>query len=314
MAKLDEMITGLQTNATNDIATIKANDEAKARGYFPYHKFVLSDYPKIFKNFGCFTRMYNSLFGITKVIKAHETNKDYRTTINQDEFDKLNDYIKNTLQMDSWGVTTFCEKEIYKGEGIPYKNVIVMSKHMNKESFLDENFPNLEALIEIFDVYGDTGIASASTTEFLREMDFGAVPNHSVGGNIDYTKAGFKANLGFIGRHGMLITPESGPCNRLCVVYTSIENLDDFLDNKADHSFGKSFCDKCRKCFRTCPNKAVYKEPIIDEFGHVECISNAKCNTEFAYYACGVCISTCPFTVIGYDTIYSKVHKVKKVD
>lgn len=309
MAKLDEIITGFQEKALNNIATINSNEEAKARGYFPYHKFKLHDYPIIIKENYRIRRMFKSLFQTTGVIKKHDTKADYKTKITQDEFNKLDDYIRNTLNMDSWGVANFTEKEIYKGVGIPYENVIVMTMGMDRDGFLAKDFPNVDCFIGIYDTYADTGIGAIAVTEYLRNLNFGSVPNHSVGGNIDYTKAGYKANLGFIGRHGMLITPETGPCNRISVVYTSIENLDEFLPNNDDHTWGNNFCNKCRKCFKTCPNDAVYKEPIINEFGHVECISNAKCNTEFTYYACGLCISTCPFTIVGYNSIHSKFVK-----
>ncbi|MFI3175839.1 MAG: 4Fe-4S binding protein [Bacillota bacterium] len=308
MAKLDEMITGLQVTELNKIATIRANDEAKARGYFPYHKFKVKDCKVLFEQFDCLKRMYTSIFATSKIIKKHQASRAYGTKITGEQFAKLDHYIKNTLKMDSWGVAQFTEKEIYKGCGIPYRNVIVMSMHMDKERFLSDTFPDAACLMEVYGAYADTGTAAIEVTKLLRDFGFGAAPNHSVGGSIDYTKAGYKANMGFIGRHGLLITPECGPCNRIAVVYTSVENLSDFLET-SDHSWGKEFCKKCGKCVKTCPNQAIYEEEITDEHGHVTCISNAKCNTEFAWYACGHCVSNCPFTTVGYDRIKSKFKK-----
>lgn len=308
MAKLDDVITGLQEKELNKIASFNANEEAKARGYFPYHKFKMKDSKVLIQEFDCLKRMYSSIFDTSKVIREHEVSKEYQTKISKEQFTRLDDCIKNTLKMDSWGVAKFTEKEIYKGCGIPYNNVIVMSMHMDKESFLSETFPDAACLMEVYGAYADTGVAAIEVTKMLREMQFGAVPNHSVGGSIDYTKAGYKANMGFIGRHGLLITPECGPCNRIAVVYTSIENLDEFLITE-DHSWGKGFCEKCGKCVRTCPTKAIYEAEKTDEHGHVECICNAKCNTEFAWYACGYCIANCPFTTVGYEKIKSKFVK-----
>ncbi len=311
MLTFDGIVEGVQKRAIDKIATIKASDEAKESGYFPVipHKFSLKDCRRLAKDNYIYRRMFASLFKTVKVIKQHKPENAYRSKIKANEFARLDNYIINILGMDNWGIATLNEKEIFKGHGIPYKNVIVITQKMDKESFLTESFPDMDSFAEIFEVYGNTGIGATGIATLLRKMHFGAVPNHSVGGNIDYVKAAYKANLGFIGRHGMLITPESGPCNRIAVIYTNIENLNDFIKNDKNHSWGPEFCNKCRKCFRTCPSNAIYNEPVIDKHGHIECLSNSKCNKEFLHYACGRCISTCPFTVVGYDTLYSKIKK-----
>ncbi|MFI3250020.1 MAG: hypothetical protein R3Y07_03565, partial [Eubacteriales bacterium] len=206
MALLDQIITGLQVKALNEIATVQASDEAKAIGYFPYHKFKLKDTKVLLQERNCLKRMYDSIFETSKIIRAHDTAKDYKTTVSAEEFAEIDDYICNTLGMDSWGVATLTTKEIFRGCGLPYQNVIVMSMHMDKESFLSETFPDAACLMEVYGAYADTGAAAIELTKLLRGKDFGAAPNHSVGGSIDYTKAGYKANMGFIGRHGLLIT------------------------------------------------------------------------------------------------------------
>lgn len=292
-----------QEKALNQIATIHSNDESKKKGVFPERKLALKDIKKVLKNN---KKVRHTMFSVLKtasIIKKHDQTKTYKTQITRAEFDKLNEYILNVLKMDSWGVATFEEKEIFMGDGIPYKDVIVMSKHMENETFVVKELPNMDCMLEVIKVYGDTGVACLSVSGFLRKYNFGAVPNHSLGGNIDYTKAGYKANLGFVGKHGMLITPHSGSCNRLSVVYTSIENLSDFLNNNEDYSWGAEFCAKCKKCVRTCPYDAIYEDSKMDENGHVECISNEKCGSGFAHHGCAICIAACPFTKIGYDKI-----------
>ncbi len=296
-----EFITNAQKNALNKISNIKSNEFSKAKGVFPKRKFKAKDIKKMFENKDKVGPTLKSVIKAASVIKEHDVNADYLKSITKEQFDKLDSYIKNDLGMDSWGVCTFEEKEIYKGDSIPYKNVIVMSRHMDKDAFITQELPNIDCMIEVMKVYGDTGIACLKTTEFLRNMNFGAVPNHSLGGNVDYTKAGYKANLGYIGKHGMLITPHSGACNRLSIVYTSIENLDEFLQNDEDFSFGKDFCSGCNRCVKSCPYDAIYTESKVDENGHVECISNPKCGSGFAQYGCGICIAVCPFTKVGYD-------------
>ncbi len=298
-----EFMTNPQKKAINKISNIKSNSSSKAKGYFPKRRFKAKDIKKMLKNQARVRPTILSLNKSASVIKQHDTSKKYEKIISKKDFDELDFYIKNVLNMDSWGVAVFEEKEIFKGNGIPYKNVLVMSRHMENTEFVAEKLPNMDCMLEVMKVYGDTGKSCLAVTKFLRDKNFGAVPNHSLGGNIDYTKAGYKANLGYIGKHGMLITPHSGACNRLSIVYTSIENLGDFLDNSEDFSFGEKFCEKCGKCVKSCPYGAIYEHCITDENGHVECISNEKCNSGFANYGCAICIAVCPFTKAEYHKI-----------
>ncbi|ONI46561.1 hypothetical protein AN640_03180 [Candidatus Epulonipiscium fishelsonii] len=303
-----EFMTKPQQKALNKFKGIKSNDNAKEKGFFPKRHFTSKDILKLIKNRKRISPTIKSLIKTSSIIKNHSSSKEYKTKISKEEFYKLDNYIQNILQMNSWGVASFTEKEIFKGNAIPYKNVIVLSKRMKNDHFIVEELPNIDCMLEVMEVYGDTGTACLKVTSLLRSMGFGALPNHSLGGNVDYTKAGYKANLGFIGKHGLLITPHSGPCNRLSIIYTSIENLNDFMHTE-DHSWGNSFCNKCKKCVATCPYNAIYEDNKIDKNGHIECISNQICNSGFTKYGCAICIAACPFTKLGYSNIKSKVIK-----
>ncbi len=302
---MENVIIG-QDRELNKIATVYADENSKEKGYFPKNrKFKNKDKFILVKNIKIVAPTLVSVLKTPKIIKKHDTSKEYENIITKDDFIKLDEYITKKLGMDLWGVCELKSSEVFKNKGIPYKNVIVMSKDMNKEKFEVNSLPNLEFQIEVMKTYGDTGIASLKVTDLLRNLNYGAVPNHSLGGNIDYTKAGLKANLGFIGKNGLLITNKNGSCNRLSVVYTSIENLGMFFNNNIDHSWGYDFCEKCKKCVRECPHNAIYKENKVDKYGHIESISNDKCNSGFIHYGCGVCIGCCPFTTIGYDKLKS---------
>ncbi|ONI46863.1 hypothetical protein AN644_02375 [Candidatus Epulonipiscium fishelsonii] len=303
-----EFMTKPQQKALNKIGGIKASDDAKEKGYFPKRHFKSKDILRLIKNRKRISPTIKSLLKSANVIKSHDISKEYKNKISKYEFYKLDKYIRDVLKMDSWGVATFGEKEIFKGDSIPYQNVIVLSKHMKDDHFVVKELPNMDCMLEVMEVYGDTGVACLKVTGLLRYMGFGALPNHSLGGNINYSEAGYKANLGFIGKHGMLITPHSGPCNRLSVIYTSIENLTDFIPSE-DHSWGNNFCNKCKKCVATCPYDAIYEENKIDKNGHIECISNERCNSGFSKYGCAICIAACPFTKVGYDKIKEKFVK-----
>ncbi len=304
-----DFITKGQEKQLNKIATIYGDGASKEKGFFPRDKkFNNKDKVKLIKNINIIAPTLSSVLKTPKIIKSHNCNEKYKKIILEDDFKELDFTIKEVLGMNSWGICEFKSYDVFKGKGIPYKNVIVMSKNMDKDKFNLKDLPNMDCQLEVMKIYGHTGIASLKVVEFLREKNYGAVPNHSLGGNIDYTKAGYKANLGFIGKNGLLITDKNGACNRLSVVYTSIENLSDFIKNEEDFSWGSEFCAKCNKCVKTCPFNAIYEKNIIDEEGHVECISNEKCNSGFVHYGCGKCIGCCPFTSVGYEKLKA-IHK-----
>ncbi len=301
-----EFMTKPQERELNKIAKYTANDNAKEKGFFPKRRFKPKDLRIMYKNRKRISPTIKSLLSTAKVIRGYEQDKEYRRKITQEEFEAIDLFIKNDLEMDSWGLAIFDEVEIYKGMGIPYNCVIVMTRHMDKDKFKVKELPNMNCMIEVMKVYGDTGVAALELSKFLRNKNFGAVPNHSLGGNIDYTKAAFKANLGFVGQSGLLITPENGSCNRISIVYTSIENLGDFLQNNKDHRWGNDFCNNCKTCVKLCPHGAIYEESKVINSVHIECISNEKCAKGFAKYGCGVCVGCCPFTMLGYDRVREK--------
>ncbi len=301
-----EFITKAQDRELNKIATIMYDETSKKKGYFPKDKKLANstnDKKIMFAKRKQVISTIKSVIDTPKVIKKHDIKKHNKKTISKKDFEALNNLIKNELGIDVWGVASLTSIDCFKGTGIPFKNVIVMSKHMDKEKFQTVNLPNMDCQMEVLKVYGETGKSALKVTNLLRELGYAGVPNHSLGGNIDYTKAGMQANIGFIGKHGMLITKENGPCNRISVVYTSIENLDEFLNNDTDFSWGYDFCKKCKKCYKKCPYDAIYEENKIDKYGNVTCISNEKCNSGFKHCGCGICISECPFTSISYDKI-----------
>lgn len=310
--KLDDVTKG-QNRELNKIATIFSNEKSKRKGYFPDGKeFTRPDKLKLARNIKIIFPTITSLFQAPHVIRTHNPNKVKTNLISDKDFKLLNDFILNELKMSVWGVTKLEEKDVFIGEGIPFGYAIVLSHNMDNEKFLPNTLPSMDCQLEVMRVYGTSGSAALKVTKFLRKLGYAAAPNHGLGGNIDYVKTGMQANIGYIGKHGMLITKENGPCNRLSIVYVDITNLDTHLQNDHDFSWGYDFCSKCKKCVRSCPYQAIYDVNKMDEHGNIQSISNDKCNSGFNKYGCGICVGVCPFTSIGYDKLHHAFHNKKR--
>lgn len=137
-------MTKPQEKALNKLAKYYASDYAKAKGVFPKRHFKAKDILKMIKNHQKVLPTLTSLIHTASVIRAHDVNNIDKAYISKDQFEALNHYIIQTLGMDDWGIATFNEEEIFKGMGIPYKHVIVMSRHMDKELFKVDDLPNME--------------------------------------------------------------------------------------------------------------------------------------------------------------------------
>jgi ferredoxin len=260
--------------------------------------FSFIDIMKLLRRFPYLARLIASLNRNRKLIQTG--GKEEPQKLRAEDFGDLK-VLMSELGVVSWGCCTLESGDLYAGKGVPYPQALVISIPMDKEIF--NTVPSMEAQIEVIRVYGETGRAVNRISRFLRERGYNATPNHSVGGSVDYAKVGQKAGLGYLGRSGMLLTPESGSCHRLAAVYTSIANWEDFLPVKEDHSWVSEYCGLCGKCVRSCPASAIRETPLVDGFGNVSAVDYERCCSGFEHYGCGVCISVCPFTKLGYNKL-----------
>lgn len=74
---------------------------------------------------------------------------------------------------------------------------------------------------------------------------------------IDFLDTALKCGLGEKGLSGALLTDDFGPMVRYCFILTDVEI-------EADDEIKPRLCDKCGKCIKACPGKA------IDENGNVD--------------------------------------------
>ena len=118
----------------------------------------------------------------------------------------------------------------------------------------------------------------------------------NIKGDFPHKTAATRAGLGWIGRHGQLITRQFGSWIRLGTVFTDMKI-----------QFGKpirrSFCGRCTRCVEACPadalkGKAWYpgleREKILD----VAACDRWKKENYLQYHQghnCGICSAVCPY-------------------
>ena len=230
-------------------------------------------------------------------IKTNPVN--FKKQINEDELKRLKAVIE------SLGITEYAFAEVekdmvFKNQSILFSHAIVLLMEMDQESI--DKAPSLETGKEVFNAYYKLGKAVNVIAQSLKDMGFAVQAGPALGGDVIYPVLAQKSGLGHVGKNGLLINRKFGPRLRIAAVYTSIENFKIISGNEYD--WISKFCDKCNACVRTCPSKAIYKDPIITDLGYETHIDYKKCAIPFAMdYGCSVCIKECTFNHTDYETV-----------
>lgn len=216
---------------------------------------------------------------------------------------ELEDYA-NSLGVSTIGYTRVNPNFIFKDFEILYDNAIMLTMEMDRHIIATS--PSQESSKEIFRTYETLGIAVNKIAEFLRERGIDCHPSPAIGGDINTVPTAQDANLGFVGKNGLLITPEFGPCVRLAAVFVDVENLPFAEEN--DHAWIREFCNTCNRCVKNCPGGAIHEVPETLSDGSFVYIDLEKCAPAFSE-GCSTCISTCVFTGGNYAKIKASYEK-----
>lgn len=178
-----------------------------------------------------------------------------------------------------------------------YKYVITMALEMDYNMI--RTAPGALQFASTQLTYSRMALLVSSLAQFIRQLGYRAIPTlNDTALNVPIA---MDAGLGQLGRHGLLITPQFGPRQRLCKVITDLP-----LQPDEPIEVGVTeFCSLCHKCARECPAQAIsYGEPTAE----VSSISNnpgvmkwplsaEKCREYWTAVGtnCGICIRVCPF-------------------
>ncbi len=152
-----------------------------------------------------------------------------------------------------------------------------------------------------FDAYSRISIAARRLETFIKSLGYPA-RRHSPMDGYDLIAVPYlvKSGLGQQGRHGIVITPETGSNFRVAFVTT---NLKMEIDQPID--FGvKEFCEHCKICAEICPSESISFAKSNEEmntrgYKHWE-INQTSCYNfwmqSMGGMGCRLCLIACPYS------------------
>jgi len=198
-------------------------------------------------------------------------------------------------------------EETHEGLIIPnsVNRAIVMAPEMNRQLILES--PKVAEFLATDLGYSKMGWLVVMLAEFIRALGYQAIP--CMNDTALSIPLAVDAGLGQVGRNGILITPEYGPCIRLCKILTDMP-----LKNDRPINFGLiEFCKQCLACAQACPVEAIgFGDPSFvgvcesNNPGVEKWYVNAEKCLRFWQEnggSCANCIAVCPFT--GTDKLGS---------
>jgi epoxyqueuosine reductase QueG len=230
-------------------------------------------------------------------------NPDKPKIIADEEFmQKFEDYA-HSLGIKSIGYTLLTHDLLIKDKFIQYPNTIVLTMEMDEK--IIKTAPGDEAKDLNDTAYVKLGILTTKLSDYLREKGYATEIAHPYGGLVAFSPLAQSADLGYIGNSGLLITPELGPRQKISAIFTSIANLP--MKEENEYAWIPKYCDKCGKCIKACPEKALIEKETCCGGTEIELIQKSCIGCS---QGCTYCIESCPFEEKGYEHVKNKFDKM----
>jgi len=195
----------------------------------------------------------------------------------------------------NFGLRGSDEEETYK---VPehWENVIAFGIPHQWEQV--ESNPNMGTS---YDAYARSSIAARRLETFIKSLGYPARRHSPMDGyDLIAVPVLVEAGLGQQGRHGIVVTPETGSNLRVAFVTT---NLPMTLDKPIDFGVNE-FCATCKICAEICPSNSIsYEESNEDMnrrgYNHWE-INTTSCYNywmqSMGSMGCRLCLIACPYS------------------
>lgn len=219
------------------------------------------------------------------------------------EFMKEFETYAKSLGISSIGYTQITPDLLIKERFISYPHTIVLTMAIGEE--IINSKPGEKAHTLNDSLYAEFGEITYKLSDYLRKNGYATEVAHPYEGGVNFSPLGQKAGLGWIGKSGLLITPELGPRLKISAIFVSIANLPE--TSQDDHSWISDYCSRCSKCIKACPEKALKEKETFcgekeTEMDQKLCIGCSQ--------GCTYCIEDCPFHSKGYDHLKVKFDKM----
>jgi epoxyqueuosine reductase len=193
------------------------------------------------------------------------------------------------LDVDFIGYTPVNENYIFKDLKVFGRNCVILGMEMKWDKI--KHAPSAICEIEVFRVYKVLGDVTIQLAEYMKDQGYKSEAHHPFGGKLLYGPHVVAANLGIMGRNGLILTPEFGPRQRWSIITTDA----DIPGNKErDFNELKDLCEKCGACVRECKGGSVFETPIKKENGVITHIDRTKCiQSILKNNYCSYCLRIC---------------------
>ncbi len=227
--------------------------------------------------------------GFQKARKTKYGNENNTKTEADPDFWKSFEQKAKELDVDLIGYTPVNENYIFDGLKVYGRNAIVLGMEMKWDKIKEA--PGAICEIEVFRVYKVLGDVTIDLAEYMKEQGYKSEAHHPFGGKLLYGPHATAANLGIMGRNGLIITPEFGPRQRWSIITTDAE-----IPETKERDFNEltEFCEKCGACVRECKGGSVLETPIEKENGVITHIDRSKCiQSILENQYCSFCLRIC---------------------
>ena len=176
---------------------------------------------------------------------------------------------------------------------VSFKFAVVVASALNKDMI--NRAPKGETKIACMLGYAKSTAVTAQLVQYIKSLGYDALADNHLEYYSPMTPLAADAGIGQIGRCNMVVNNIHGNRLKIGAVLTSLPLVSD-----GPVDFGMvEFCRECMKCAKNCPSKAISVEDPQEYNGLMQWEHRARNCIEMwmkVGTACGVCLSSCPFS------------------
>ncbi len=192
-------------------------------------------------------------------------------------------YTHTGRHAENWGV------KVENEHSFAVAVVVAMDTEMMREA------PTISEILESSRQYVEAGKIANIIAEFLRLLGYDARAHTDGNYETLCVPIAVDSGIGELGRMGLFMHREYGPCVRLSIVTTEAE----LIAAETKPLYIEEFCVICKKCADNCPTQSISHgdEPESRGCRHWS-VNQETCYTFWknAGTDCGICIRSCPYT------------------